>query len=55
MPTIHKRRLVSGVVVWELTHGTGADRQRFPVGTTHEQAQEAFGARQKWTSSALEK
>src|SRR5260221_95889 len=42
MPTIHKRRLVSGEIVWELTHGTGADRQRFTVGKTREEAQEAL-------------
>ena len=42
MPTIHKRRLVSGEVVWELTHGTGQDRQRFTVGKTREEAQEAL-------------
>jgi site-specific recombinase XerD len=39
MATIHKRRLVSGEEVWELTHGTGSDRQRFPVGKTREEAQ----------------
>ncbi len=39
MPTIHKRRLVSGEIVWELTHGTGADRQRFTAGKTREEAQ----------------
>lgn len=42
MATIHKRRLVSGEIVWELTHGTGADRQRFTVGKTREEAQEAL-------------
>lgn len=42
MATIHKRRLVSGEVVWELTHGTGAERQRFTVGKTREEAQEAL-------------
>jgi integrase/recombinase XerD len=42
MPTIHKRRLVSGEFVWELTHGTGADRQRFTVGKTREEAEEAL-------------
>jgi integrase/recombinase XerD len=42
MPTIHKRRLVSGELVWELTHGTGTDRQRFTVGKTREEAQEAL-------------
>src|SRR2546427_239358 len=42
MPTIHKRRLVSGEVVWELTHGTGRDRHRCTVGKTREEAQEAL-------------
>src|SRR5688500_17343398 len=39
MATIHERRLRSGETVWELTHGTGADRQRFVVGKTREEAQ----------------
>ena len=39
MATIHKRRLRGGEVVWELTHGTGTDRQRFIVGKTREEAQ----------------
>lgn len=42
MATIHKRRLVSGEVVWELTHGTGADRQRFTAGQTREEAQDVL-------------
>ena len=42
MPTIHKRRLVSGEIVWELTHGTGADRQRFTAGRTREEAQDVL-------------
>ena len=42
MPTIHKRRLVSGEVVWELTHGTGADRQRFTAGHTRAEAQDVL-------------
>lgn len=42
MATIHKRRLVSGELVWELTHGTGADRQRFTAGQTREQAEEVL-------------
>ena len=42
MATIHKRRLVSGEVVWELTHGSGSDRQRFTVGRTREEAQEVL-------------
>jgi integrase len=40
MATIHKRRLRSGEIVWELTHGTGTDRQRFVAGKTREEAQE---------------
>src|SRR5688500_17779134 len=39
MATIHKRRLRSGDVVWQLTHGTGSDRQRFTAGRTREEAQ----------------
>lgn len=39
MATIHKRKLVSGENVWELTHGSGRDRKRFAVGKTREQAQ----------------
>lgn len=39
MATIHKRRLRSGEIVWELTHGTGSDRQRFIAGRTREEAQ----------------
>jgi site-specific recombinase XerD len=42
MATIHKRKLTSGEVVWELTHGTGKDRQRFIAGKTHEEAQEVL-------------
>lgn len=42
MATIHKRRLVSGEIVWELTHGTGAGRQRFTAGKTREEAQETL-------------
>lgn len=42
MATIHKRRLVSGEVVWELTHGTGADRQRFTAGRSREEAQQVL-------------
>lgn len=38
MATIHKRRLRNGDVVWELTHGTGEDRQRFIAGRTREEA-----------------
>ena len=40
MATIHKRTLGSGEVVWELTHGTGSDRQRFVVGRTRDEAEE---------------
>lgn len=39
MATIHKRRLGSGDIVWELTHGTGRDRQRFTAGRSKEEAQ----------------
>src|SRR5436190_12458154 len=42
MATIRKRRLVSGEYAWELTHGTGRDRQRFAVGKTREEAEEAL-------------
>jgi site-specific recombinase XerD len=42
MATIHKRRLVSGEVVWELTHGTGPNRQRFTAGKTRDEAQETL-------------
>jgi len=40
MATIHKRRLRSGAIVWELTHGTGRNRQRMVAGRTREEAQE---------------
>lgn len=39
MATIHKRRLVSGEIVWELTHGTGRDRRRIVAGHSKEEAQ----------------
>jgi integrase len=42
MATIRRRRLVSGEYAWELTHGTGSDRQRFAVGKTREEAEEAL-------------
>jgi len=42
MATIHKRKLRSGEVVWELTHGTGRDRQRFMAGKTREEAHEVL-------------
>ena len=42
MATIHKRRLRSGEVVWELTHGTGRERQRLIAGRTREEAQEVL-------------
>jgi site-specific recombinase XerD len=42
MATIRKRRLVSGEYAWELTHGSGSSRQRFAVGTTREEAEEAL-------------
>lgn len=42
MATIHKRKLASGEIVWQLTHGTGKDRKRFVVGKTREEAQEVL-------------
>src|SRR5437870_2978641 len=42
MATIRKRRLVSGEYAWELTHGTGPNRQRFAVGKSREEAEEAL-------------
>src|SRR5690349_5284024 len=42
MATIHKRRLVSGNIVWELCHGSGPTRQRFVAGKTREEAQEVL-------------
>lgn len=42
MATIHKRRLRSGEIVWELTHGTGSDRQRFIAGRTRQAAQDVL-------------
>jgi integrase len=42
MATIHKRRLVSGNVVWELCHGSGRDRVRLVAGKTREEAQETL-------------
>ena len=42
MATIRKRRLVSGEYAWELSHGTGNNRQRFAVGKTREEAEEAL-------------
>lgn len=42
MATIRKRQLPSGEVVWELTHGSGRDRQRFTVGRTREEAEGAL-------------
>lgn len=42
MATIHQRRLRSGDVVWELTHGTGKNRQRFTAGRSKEEAQEVL-------------
>ena len=40
MASIHKRRLVSGNIVWELCHGSGKERVRFAAGKTREEAQE---------------
>lgn len=42
MARIHKRKLTSGRIVWELSHGTGRDRQRFVAGKTKEEAQETL-------------
>jgi len=42
MATIHKRKLRSGETVWVLTHGTGAERQRFVAGRTRQEAQEVL-------------
>jgi integrase/recombinase XerD len=42
MATIHKRKLTSGEMVWELTHGTGSDRVRVVAGRTREEAQETL-------------
>ncbi len=39
MATIHKRKTGGGEVVWELTHGTGRDRQRFVAGRTRQEAE----------------
>lgn len=39
MATIHKRKTGSGETVWELTHGTGSDRQRFVAGRTKQEAE----------------
>ena len=42
MATIHRRKLRSGQVVWELTHGTGPERRRFIAGRTREEAQQTL-------------
>jgi len=42
MATIRRLRLVSGEYAWELTHGSGSNRQRFAVGETREEAEEAL-------------
>lgn len=42
MATIHKRKLASGEIVWQLTHGTGRDRKRFVAGKTREEALEVL-------------
>src|SRR5687768_15033053 len=42
MATIHKRRLVSGELVWELTHGSGRERQRLVAGKTREEAEDVL-------------
>ena len=35
MATIHRKRLRTGRVVWELTHGRGETRVRFVAGKTN--------------------
>ena len=39
MATIHRKKLRTGRVVWELTHGRGAARVRFVAGNTREEAE----------------
>ena len=39
MASIHKKKLRSGTVVWELTHGDGASRVRLVVGKTRQEAE----------------
>ena len=42
MASIHKKKLRSGAVVWELTHGKGPARVRFTAGKTKEEAEAAL-------------
>jgi integrase/recombinase XerD len=42
MASIHKKKLRSGTVVWELTHGKGPARVRFTAGKTKEEAEAAL-------------
>ncbi len=42
MATIHKRKLGSGEIVWELCHGSGKERVRMIAGRTREEAQETL-------------
>lgn len=42
MATIHKRKLGSGEMVWELCHGSGKERIRMVAGRTQEEAQEVL-------------
>jgi hypothetical protein len=42
MAAIHKRKLRSGQTAWVLSHGTGADRQRFVAGHNREEAQQVL-------------
>ena len=39
MATIHRKRLRTGRVVWELTHGRGENRVRFVAGKTKDEAE----------------
>ena len=43
MATIHRKRLRTGRVVWELTHGRGESRVRFVAGKTKEEAEGVLG------------
>lgn len=38
MATIHRKKLRTGRVVWELTHGRSENRVRFVAGKTKEEA-----------------
>ncbi len=39
MASIHKKKLKSGKVIWELTHGTPPNRDRFNAGETRQEAE----------------